>query len=529
MELPRVEAALLGRPIEVEAAERAPHFPLGRWEPAACLALLAIVGGLYLHRLSDVPAGLYFDETSVGYNAWAIGHTLHDEHRTALPLFFECFGDYKSPLYVYLDVVTVALFGATPFGVRLASVLYAFAMAAVLYLLLGQWTEDWRLARWFALLSLVAPAIFTFGRHAVSEASSLPFWITLGFLALLRFERQSTARAAVWAGLALGICTYAYTTARLLAPLTVVGAAACLFPSRAHRRLLPQFLGAASMAGLPMAVFMAIHPGMLTKRFDTLSIFKDHPPRLVSFERAVRHFGEHLLSIDFLFRTGDHNLRHNIGVGLLPVWLAIPFCLGLAALWQRRSSPMARFLLLFLVLAPIPVSLCDDVIPHASRMLHFVPYAYAVAGLAAADWLRQGAARAAIACALGLALLEGGLFLDRYFDEYAPRSQAAFDGGAGRALELAFGARPPGGQLFLSPELLGAQDTYVKFWGKLDPFELARRGIDGMGIHRLMGGTLPSGAIVALRGGFPPGQPAERIGESDTPSGRALYSVYRIR
>ena len=45
--------------------------------------------------------GLYVDEASIGYNAWTIAHFGVDEHGIHFPLFFEAFGEYKNPIYVY--------------------------------------------------------------------------------------------------------------------------------------------------------------------------------------------------------------------------------------------------------------------------------------------------------------------------------------------------------------------------------------------------------------------------------------------
>ena len=55
-----------------------------------------------LLALGATPPGLHVDEASVGYNAWTIAHHGVDEHGVHWPLFFEAFGEYKNPLYIYL-------------------------------------------------------------------------------------------------------------------------------------------------------------------------------------------------------------------------------------------------------------------------------------------------------------------------------------------------------------------------------------------------------------------------------------------
>ena len=72
---------------------------------ALWIAVFAAAGALVVARnlaaLSWVPPGLYADEASVGYNAWTIAQFGVDEHGIRFPLFFEAFGEYKNPIYIY--------------------------------------------------------------------------------------------------------------------------------------------------------------------------------------------------------------------------------------------------------------------------------------------------------------------------------------------------------------------------------------------------------------------------------------------
>lgn len=501
-------------------------------ERAAWALTASATAFFYFFRLGQIPPGLFLDETSVGYNARAIGRTLADQYGNSLPLFFRALEDYKSPLYVYASALTEALFGPTPFALRLPSALYALGMAVGLYYLVRRLTGREPLARWIAALSLLAPSLFTYGRHAVSEVSSLPFWLVLALNALVRLEEAPTARRAALAGAALGICTYAYTTARLLAPLMVATAALCFWFDARARKTVPALLGGGALLGVPMALFMLRHPHTLDKRFHTLWVFKDDPPLGVALRRMAEHYAQHLLSFDFLFRTGDRvTLRHSIGVGLLPVWVAVPSILGVVALWKRRQSATARFLLALFVLAPVPVSLCHDAWPHASRMLHLVPLVYVAVALAAEDWLAAAApAPLAVAALLALALAEGAGFLTSYFIDYPPAAQGQFDGGAGEALRIAFAARHGDEPLYAPDGFFIFDGTYFQFWGDLDPVRFREVGLDGMGIHRYRAGApLPAGALVVLPGGMRPyGQPADLVGEAPRTGGGVAFSVWRI-
>src|SRR5687767_10803363 len=95
----------------------------------ALLTFVALV--THIWQLSSIPRGLYSDEAAIGYNAWLISTTGIDEHDRTFPLFFESFGDYKSPVYMYTAVVTTALLGPGEWAVRLAATLFwlVFAIA----------------------------------------------------------------------------------------------------------------------------------------------------------------------------------------------------------------------------------------------------------------------------------------------------------------------------------------------------------------------------------------------------------------
>ena len=85
-----------------------------------CLILL-IAFSVRFYRLGQIPPSLDWDEASLGYNAYSILKTGRDEYGQRLPLSIRSFGDYKPPLYVYLTVPSVALFGLNEFAVRFPS------------------------------------------------------------------------------------------------------------------------------------------------------------------------------------------------------------------------------------------------------------------------------------------------------------------------------------------------------------------------------------------------------------------------
>ena len=85
-----------------------------------------------LYSLATSPPGLYLDEASIGYNAWSILHHGVDEHGAGMPLFFEAFGEWKNPIYIYATVPSIGLFGATSTAVRLPAAIFGLIAAVAL-------------------------------------------------------------------------------------------------------------------------------------------------------------------------------------------------------------------------------------------------------------------------------------------------------------------------------------------------------------------------------------------------------------
>src|SRR5689334_20450300 len=65
-------------------------------------ALVVLVVGFQLWITPSNPPGFIRDEASFSYNAYTIGHSLRDQDGGLLPLYFVSFGDWKSPVFVYM-------------------------------------------------------------------------------------------------------------------------------------------------------------------------------------------------------------------------------------------------------------------------------------------------------------------------------------------------------------------------------------------------------------------------------------------
>lgn len=107
------------------------------------LIIILLAAFLRLYKLGSVPPSLYWDEASLGYNAYSILKTARDEHGRFLPgTNFAAFGDYKPPGYIYATVPSIALFGLNEFAIRFPSALFGILTVLLTYFLAKKLFEE---------------------------------------------------------------------------------------------------------------------------------------------------------------------------------------------------------------------------------------------------------------------------------------------------------------------------------------------------------------------------------------------------
>src|SRR5260221_1165833 len=100
------------------------------------LLIIAIAIFLRFFQLNVNPPSLTWDETAWGYNAYALGIDGKDEFGRFLPHdYLESFGDFKPPMYAYLNIIRVKFFGLTVFATRFPSALLGTLTVLITYFL----------------------------------------------------------------------------------------------------------------------------------------------------------------------------------------------------------------------------------------------------------------------------------------------------------------------------------------------------------------------------------------------------------
>ena len=167
----------------------------------AVVALLVVLRNLV--DLSGSPPGMYVDESSIAYNAWTIAHFGVDEHGIHWPLFFEAFGEYKNPVYVYSVALLARFLPLTVTVERLPAAF--FGLAVVGFLTAAAWRITASRALTFGTLVLTAltPWVVIESRVGFETIS----WVALLSAALWCLSRRTpTPRQFGWAGVFLAVC-----------------------------------------------------------------------------------------------------------------------------------------------------------------------------------------------------------------------------------------------------------------------------------------------------------------------------------
>jgi hypothetical protein len=385
----------------------------------AVLAAIAIVAGaLCFGRITSNPPGFYIDESSIGYNASTIARTGSDENGVRWPLYFQAFGDYKNPVYVYLLAGLFRLTGPSILVARLLSASLVVLAAGTLGLLALRLTRSRRIALATIIVALITPWLFEVGR-VVMEVAMYPLACALFLLCLQRAAGKEKWNVSDVVALAatLASLTYAYSIGRLYAPLLALGLAFFWTRDRWRWIVATWFLYAVVVS--PILVFSVTHPGALLGRFTIVTYLK---PELGLGETAYQFAKHYLRNLNpwRLLVRGDPSRDQIVHVFGTPHFLVAVFVFSVAGFLlmarRARQEAWARFLLYGIAVAIVPASLTKEAF-HMLRLIAVPVFLLVFAVEGVAWFVRRPSTRlwrSSFIALLALAALEAGWFQWNY-------------------------------------------------------------------------------------------------------------------
>jgi len=311
-----------------------------------------------LWKLSTIPRGLYVDETSIGLNAALISETGHDEHGKLLPIYFEAFGEYKNPLYIYATALIFKIIGVSVFNLRLTSFIFISVFLWGLYLLTKNLFKNETVTLYALLAGGTLPWFFNLSRMAF-EVISQPAVIIFCLYFVYKIYSKENKHLILYPlllGLLIALSVYSFTTARLLSFLLFISVI-IIYYKRIEKNLI---LTAGFFIGIiPYLSFYFSDPSKLTERFRVVTYI--YNVRLSVYEKISEFFTNyfHYLSPDYLFIRGDTLLRHHNQYGgelYLSVLILSIFGLGWL-IFKKKMDKFSTFLFINLLLSPVAAAL----------------------------------------------------------------------------------------------------------------------------------------------------------------------------
>lgn len=354
--------------------------------------ILLLAAFLRLPFLGQLPSGITIDEAGQGYSAYSILKTGRDEWGDFLPLNPRGFGDYKPPVYMYLLVPSIALFGLSEFAVRFPAAIAGILLVWVVYFLVKELFGKKSLALIAGFLTAITPILVYDSRLGWESNYGLLF-LTLGIWLFVKSLKKNYW--LIISIISFGLSALSYHSFKLLAPIIFLGLiiiywktiqrinkkdllfsviTALIFVliisygflfSGASRRAADQSL--AKEENLKELRQSQIEDG-LPHPFNR--IINNKPQYLVS-RIADNYIGYYSLDAIFGPHRSDSSVLNFPGKGLLYIWQLPLLLLGLFYIIKNLSKS-SWVLFLWLFTAPIPAAITQDYM-HAGRAQSIFP------------------------------------------------------------------------------------------------------------------------------------------------------------
>lgn len=340
--------------------------------------------------------------------------TGRDYQGNFLPLNFHSLAEWRTPLYLYSAVPTVAVFGITPLGVRLPAVIFGVLSIWGFYLLIKKLkignsleTENWKLEIIASLLLAINPWHLQYSR-AGFEVTMLLSFLLFG-LYFFYYSLENKGKYLWLSGTLLVLTPMIYSTAKLFTPFLLIFLVATYLKqifSFTKRYLLNSFF-VTLFFGLVTSYSVLFSGG--SQRFNYISVFSDPTtesevgtarlndarargekgtglnPTILDrvIHNKFTYWGQKIennlvqtLSTDFLFVSGDPNPRHSMdGYGMFFKIDFILLIIGATLFFSSKDIKLSRKILIvfWIFMGIVPSALTRDGGNHSTRLILILP------------------------------------------------------------------------------------------------------------------------------------------------------------
>ena len=243
----------------------------------ALAVIIAVAAFLRLFLLGRVPLGLAPDEASIGYDAYAIAKFGIDRNGYAYPVYPITWGPGGgSPLLIYLNVLSIKLFGTGIVKLRMIPAICGILTVALFFFILKELTAKRTYSNEISLFGTaflaVCPWHVILSRWTL-DSNIMPFTLGLAvYLFMLAIRKRSTLLYCLSAAM-YAVCMYSYGSATIVVPLHLL--LICIICLRKKVLNIKQLIASGvtfMVVFAPLFVFYAVNylglPEIITEHFS---------------------------------------------------------------------------------------------------------------------------------------------------------------------------------------------------------------------------------------------------------------------
>lgn len=468
------------------------------------LGIIVLVAFLLrFYQLGVNPPSLTWDEVAWGYNAYSLGIDGKDEFGRFLPVdYLESFGDFKPPVYAYLDILPIKIFGLTEFAVRVPSALFGTGTVLLSYFLIVLCFYKSKQKEIYGLLTALFLAISPWHillSRAAFEANVANFFIVLGVMLFFLAVRKN-AWFLLGSFIALILSAYTFNTARIVSPL-LLGFLVICFSSffLKHIRVSLFAFSVSVIISLPLFFFLLTPQAKL--RYNEVNIFSDpyivthsneliensgntswskiiHNRRFGYAVSYVKHFFDNFSPM-FLFVRGDGNPKFSIqDTGQMYLWEFPFFIAGILFLFKKKEGYW--FVIPYWLLISIVPAAAARETPHALRIESALPTfqffsAYGLFWVIASlnySFKKINLKYVLVGLIVCIAVFQFIYFVYNYFVHYPKEFSGDWQYGYKQAIDYV--QKHPEYKSVVMTNALGRPYVYVLFYGQYSPLQFRK-------------------------------------------------------
>ena len=219
--------------------------------------LILIIGIIVrIYQFGKIPNGTFIDETSTGYDAYAISHFGIDQNGYKFPIMLVSFGTGDDAIYSYLSMPFIAILGLNQVSIRLVNLLMGVFSLVILFLFSKKYYGDL-----FALTALFIlatnPWHIMISRWGLNVNIFPAFFLLGTYLASFVFEKE-------WffipSAIIFGLSLYTYETSYFVIPVFLLILAIYLIRNKIiSKKMLAVGLFILFLFAIPLILYVGIN------------------------------------------------------------------------------------------------------------------------------------------------------------------------------------------------------------------------------------------------------------------------------